>query len=399
MALQSDKSLVPDNVELTMKKFLAFLTACATSLLVSCGGGGGYAGDTGTSNALRMTPLLSGVTIPVDWSADVATISQGVKPYYVLSSSGAVGARILDDGTLRVWGNAPGTSEVSVQDSSLSQTAITMTVTVKVADLASSIGTTLTLAPRQSQSFTIYGGKGPYTVTTNNPSTATVSGSGDTFTITAGTAAGTASILVTDAYGSTLTIQVTNQVAQALSANPGTLTGLAGTNGAVSVSGGVAPYTVLASNPSIATASLSGTVISVGFVAEGEGAITVTDATGAVVSVAVTVTAPAAAPASLSAVPPTQTLGNPPASPASVTYTLVNGTGPYYATMPASALSLISIPTGTFTATSFAVTRLTGASACVATDTTVPVTVVDAASGQSATVNVLLKRDVTSTCP
>ncbi|MCB2025448.1 MAG: hypothetical protein KDG56_11730, partial [Ottowia sp.] len=122
-----------------MKKFLAFLTACATSLLVSCGGGGGYAGDTGTSNALRMTPLLSGVTIPVDWSADVATISQGVKPYYVLSSSGAVGARILDDGTLRVWGNAPGTSEVSVQDSSLSQTAITMTVTVKVADLASSI--------------------------------------------------------------------------------------------------------------------------------------------------------------------------------------------------------------------------------------------------------------------
>ena len=384
---------------MTMKKFLAVVAACATSLLISCGGGGGYAGDTGASNALRMTPLLSGVTLPVDWSADVATISQGVKPYYVLSSDGAVGARILDDGTLRVWGNAPGTSEVSVQDSSLSQTAITMTVTVKVADLATSIGTTLTLAPRQSQSFTIFGGKGPYTVTSNNTSVATVSGSGSTFTVTAGTATGTASILVTDAYGATLTIDVTNLIAQALAVNPASLTGLAGTSGAVSVSGGVTPYTVLSSNPSIATASLSGSVLNVGFVAEGTSNITVSDATGAVVTVAVTVTAPAAAPASLSAVPPTQTLGNPPASPVSVTYTLVNGTGPYYATMPASALSLISIPTGTFTATSFAVTRLTGASACVATDTTVPVTVVDAASGQSATVNVLLKRDVTSTCP
>lgn len=385
-----------------MRKLIGILSLFVTMLLASCGGGGGYAGDTGPTNVLRMSPVLSGVTLPVGYFSDVAIISQGVKPYHVLSSDPSVRAVLLDDNTLRVYAMGPGSSTVAVQDSSVSQTSISMTVTVQVAALSSSIGDQLTLAPGQSQSFTLSGGGEPYTVVSNNPAVATVSGGANgTYTITAGNTLGTATILVTDAYGSTLTVTVTNQVAIALTVNPATVAGVAGTSTSLNIIGGVAPYRVISSNSAVASVSLSGAVATVNLVSAGSATLTVMDASGATKTVAVTVTAP---PPKFMVIPPSQNLSETAVAPADkVTFTLLNGTGPYYATIPANMQSLVQPTsavvtgggaggTGTApTATTITFERVTGA--CIKTNTTIPVTVTDAGSGQTANVQIVMPND------
>lgn len=392
-----------------MRKLIALLGLFMAMLLASCGGGGGYAGDTGPTNVLRMSPVLSGVTLPVGYYSDVAVISQGVKPYHVLSSDPSVHAQLLEDNTLRVYGRRPGKSTVAVQDSSVKQSSISLEVTVQVAALTSSIGESLTLSPGQTQSFTVSGGGEPYTVTSNNTGVATVTGGANgTYTITAGNVEGTASIIVVDAYGATLTITVTNKVAVPLSVSPGTVSGMAGTSATVNVLGGVAPYRVSSSNSAVASASVSGSVVAVSLVSAGTASLTVMDATGAKVPVDVTVTAPTP---KFTAIPPSQRLSESAAAPGDkVTFTLLNGTGPYYATIPDNSQNLIQPSQvvvggdtggGTGTTPPAAATidfrRVSGA--CVAADTTIPVTITDAGSGNTATVKIIMVNDDPAACP
>lgn len=392
-----------------MRKLIALLGLFMAMLLASCGGGGGYAGDTGPTNVLRMSPVLSGVTLPVGYYSDVAVISQGVKPYHVLSSDPSVHAQLLEDNTLRVYGRRPGKSTVAVQDSSVKQSSISLEVTVQVAALTSSIGDSLTLSPGQTQSFTVSGGGEPYTVTSNNTGVATVTGGANgTYTITAGNVEGTASIIVVDAYGATLTITVTNKVAVPLSVSPGTVSGMAGTSATVNVLGGVAPYRVSSSNSAVASASVSGSVVAVSLVSAGTASLAVMDATGAKVPVAVTVTAP---PPKFTAIPPSQRLSESAAAPGDkVTFTLLNGTGPYYATIPANSQNLIQPSqvvvgggtgggTGTTPPAAVIIDFQRVSGACVAADTTIPVTITDAGSGNTATVQIIMVNDNPAACP
>lgn len=379
-----------------MRKLIALLGLFMAMLLASCGGGGGYAGDTGPTNVLRMSPVLSGVTLPVGYYSDVAVISQGVKPYHVLSSDpSSVHAQLLEDNTLRVYGRRPGKSTVAVQDSSVKQSSISLEVTVQVAALTSSIGDSLTLSPGQTQSFTVSGGGEPYTVTSNNTGVATVTGGANgTYTITAGNVEGTASIIVVDAYGATLTITVTNKVAVQLAVSPGTVSGMAGTSATVNVLGGVAPYRVSSSNSAVASASVSGSVVAVSLVSAGTASLTVMDATGAKVPVDVTVTAP---PPKFTAIPPSQRLSESAAAPGTVTFTLLNGTGPYYATIPANSQNLIQPSQVVVGGGTIDFQRVSGA--CVAADTTIPVTITDAGSGNTATVQIIMVNDNPAACP
>ena len=389
-----------------MRKLIGLLGLFMAMLLASCGGGGGYAGDTGATNALRMSPLLSDVSLPVGYYSDVAVISQGVKPYHVLSSDASVSAVLLDDNTLRVYAVQPGSSTVSVQDSSVSQASISMTVTVQVATLTTSIGSEITLAPLQSQSFTISGGGAPYTVASNNPSVATVgAGSNGSYTITAGRTVGTAGIVITDSYGTSTTVTVTVAIAQTLSVAPTTVSGVAGTSSTISIIGGVAPYTVTSSNSTVASVSLSGSIATVNLLSAGTATLVVRDATTATpATVTVTVTP---APQKFLVIPPTQNLTETPATgtTASVTYQFVNGTGPYYATLSTADQAFVSAAittTGTTSTTSvLEVTRIQsgGAYQCVASPRTIPITVTDASSMSTSTVNVVILNDDATACP
>ena len=264
-----------------MRKLIGLLSLFVTLLLAACGGGGGYAGNTGPTNLLRMWPSLGGVTMSVGYFADVAKVTGGVKPFYIGSSAPGVNARLLDDGTIRIETYGPGDGEVWVQDSSILQTKVSFPVKSVVAALTTSVGTAVSLTPGQSQSFTLYGGQGPYTVASTNQAVATVTaGANNSYTITAGNVPGTATIHIVDAFGQTLDITVSNVVATKLAVSPATLTGVAGTSATISVIGGVAPYTVTSSSPSVATAPVSGSTVTVGMVGAGSSTITISSARG-----------------------------------------------------------------------------------------------------------------------
>ncbi|WP_423457054.1 hypothetical protein [Ottowia sp. VDI28] len=304
--------------------FLGFLALLVALGVASCGGGGGHDGTTGNNNSLRMSPLLSNVSLPVGYFSEVAKISQGVKPYYVLSSDASVSAWLLDDDTLVVSGNAAGTSTVAVQDSSINQTSLSLTVTVKGKALGNSIGNTLTLAAGESRTFTITGGMAPYTISSNNNSVATVTDPVNGVVTVTGHLKGTATLLITDDSGATQQMTVTVAGAD-FSVSPSTGTGKVGTEMFFSIIGGAAPYTVSSTVPSVASVAITGTSVRVVYLAEGKTTLTFKDATGQ--SFVVDLTATVEAPPVLSLSPSSGT-GQ---AGSSLVFTIVGGTGPFAA--------------------------------------------------------------------
>ncbi|MBH1965973.1 MAG: hypothetical protein I8H77_16630 [Comamonadaceae bacterium] len=280
------------------KFFLGFLVLLSLAV-ASCGGGGGYDGPSTPTNALRMTPAISSVGISVGYVAAVTTISQGVKPYHILSSDPSVSAQLLDDGTVLVMGNSTGTSKVAIQDSSVNQASVSFDVTVKVQALATSVGNALSLQAGESSTFTITGGVAPYTVESNNNSIARVtSQTGGVITVT-GQAGGSAALLITDSIGSTLQMAVT-VTAPNFNITPSPATGMVGTGLVLSISGGTGPFTAISSNPSIASATINGSTLNVSLLSAGTSTVTVRDARGQSTNVAVTATAVATAEMSVS---------------------------------------------------------------------------------------------------
>ena len=303
--------------------FLGLLAAILSFGLASCGGGGGYDGDTGPNTSLRMSPLLSDVGLSVGYVAKVARITQGVEPYFVLSSDPSVSAQLLEDGTLVVRGNAPGTSTVSVQDSSVNQKSISLKVEVKSKALSSSVGTSLTLGAGESRTFTVTGGMAPYTVSSNNNSIVSVTSQmGGVITIT-GRSNGTASLLITDDIGATLQVSVTVNAPE-FSVSPETATGQVGTEMVFTILGGVGPYSAVSSAPAVATVSVSGDTARAQLRTQGTSTLTFRDSTGQ--SVVVTLTSTQTLPP-LSISPGTSSgqVGT------NLIFTVIGGAGPYSA--------------------------------------------------------------------
>lgn len=411
-------------------RLLGALSLSAVLTLSACSGGGG---DPGTplfnpTSKFIMTPVISGLSMGIGQFVEPVKISGGQKPYYVGSDTGCVVPTLLDDGTLFLQSycsnleptdtdcaSNPPSQYIWVQDSSYNNGTGTLNPTLKIQicvehlpPLLSSLGATpsITLSPGGSQTFTVYNGAAPYTAVSNNPAVASVSGGANgVFTITAGYTTGNASILVMDANNSTFTVTVDNTVATALAVSPTTLTGVTGNVMSLSIVGGAAPYKAVSSNPSVATASVSGSAVSVSLIGVGSSTITIEDATGTIVPVTVTVAV------SFAAIPPIQTLTGGTTSP--ITFLLVNGTGPFYVTVPttvgSSAVptsSLISvspmvIPSATTssaaassaaassTTASFTVSLVPGV--CIASNKTISLTVTDSATGKTAIATVQIQ--------
>ena len=272
-----------------MRKLIGIVFLALTALLASCGGGGGYAGNTGPTNALRMTPLLSAVTIPVGYFSDVGTISNGVAPYFILSSDPSVGAELLKDGTVRVRGLRDGTSTIAIQDSSVAHTSISFTVTAKPLELVSSIGGAMALAPNQAKTFSVSGGLAPFSISSSDDAVVTVSGANGTYTAV-GRKPGSATLLVTDSVGTRLSIAVTVSVSD-LAVSPSSGTDVVGGTLVMSISGGLGPYSASVLNPGMVNATITGSSLTLGLRAVGSTVVTVTDSLGSSVPVSVTVKA------------------------------------------------------------------------------------------------------------
>ena len=399
-------------------------------VLTACGGGGG---DPGTplippTSRLMMTPNISGVTMSLWRTAEPVRISGGQKPYFVGATGGVI-PTLLDDGTLHLQAvaltsssNGSGgdsdsssnsaaacssTDYVWVQDSSHNQTQLQFNICVNPPpSLSSSIGSggdgTITLAFGQSQPFTVYGGSAPYTVFSNNTSVASVSGgTSGTFTITAGNIAGNATITALDSYGSSyvLTVQVVaDPVAPAaFVVSPAALAGAMGNVKSFSVVGGTPPYTVISSDPNVATASVNGSSVSVSMVDAGSASIKVYDAANASAAVAVTVTNGFAITPPVQLMPERSVV----TTPVTIDFSVLNGPsmGPYYVSLPATVdglptSSLIAVSPMSFmggTSVPLMTLQVTLEAGCIKSGKSIPLTVTDSATGKTATATVQIQ--------
>lgn len=153
--------------------------------------------------------------------------------------------------------------------------------------------------------FIIHGGTPPYTIQSTSTGTATVSpssvltnGGGFTATTQNGFCPGTALIDIKDATGRVVTATVENKegtnavppvVTVPFFITSATVTVAVGANATVTAGGGTPPYSVTSNNLGVATASISGSTITITGVATGAATVTVTDAIGATKAIAVTV--------------------------------------------------------------------------------------------------------------
>jgi len=429
-----------------MKKFLAFLAVIASALLLaSCGGGGGYSGTTTAATALRITPPIgaslasgascggdnstasgAGIGLSVGTYADFAVISQGVPPYYV-GTTGEASARLMTvDGksnTLRVFGRAPTEKDkkgaIWVSDSSINQTTICIPTTVYALPpivVSPDYSAGMDMTPGEMDIFAVYGSIPPYVVTSSNPAVATVgcyaSASNSSgycpsgmYTVTAGASSGAANLTIisNSTPPDIMVIPVTVKsatAAAALAVSAKTLTGAAGsTAGTVNVSGGTPPYSAVSSDTSVATATVSGSVVTVNYVSPGTATIIVLDAAGASVTLNVTVTA------AFKITPATGTFNNPDGAggPAPLTFTIAGGTPPYSAPTVHLPTAYVGYVSAAASGSTLTVTRDTTNTTCLASGTAdVPatVTVTDSASpAASASVTVTLHYTSTAACP
>jgi hypothetical protein len=201
--------------------------------------------------------------------------------------------------------------------------------------LALTGATSLTLVPTELGRVEVSGGTRPYTAASNNTTIALASVSDSTLSVAAVRGDTTpATVTVTDAKNAkvTLTVNVTNSpLLGSFTLSPSEMTVSPGATRNLTITGGTPPFTVVAAKPTIASAAVSGNVVTVTGVSEGVNAeLRVIDSKG--VTQTATVTVAASFPymsglALFSNMPFNLTLR----PNTSRTFTLGGGTGPYSA--------------------------------------------------------------------
>lgn len=268
-----------------------FITLFCVALLNACGGGGGSPGN--TTGAALFTSAPSDLLVSPG-ETKVYNISGGVTPYKASSSAGSVVVSV-NGSQLSISGGGGGGSTVVVSDNLGATVSIKVTVGSGL-DLFTTAGASVTVGVgATSTEFTIGGGSQNYAISSSNTGVATVGISGNRFVIN-GVAGGKAIVSVRDSVGKVVAIDVVVGSPNALftSAGPDISVAVGGVQTFL-VGGGSTPYAVSSNNTGIATASVSGTTLTIRGVVAGSAIVTVSEATGTSTKINVTVGSPPSA--------------------------------------------------------------------------------------------------------
>jgi hypothetical protein len=313
----------------------------------SAGAGTTVAVTVGSATKL-FTTAASSVTI-VSGSSQTYAISGGAAPYTASSSNGGLTSATVSGSVLTITGIASGSASVVVLDGAGSSVQIAVVVsssgTGVSAALFTSASASIVVAPTTRPTYLIGGGTGPYTVSSSNTTVASASVSGSTTLAVTGVGAGSATLVVSDALGAKVTVNVvvgTAQVVALYTTAPASATLAAGSSQTYAIGGGVAPYAVTTSNPVLATVSVTGSTFTVSAATGGNAQISVFDSTGGSVSFAVAVpvggalftTAPAIVAVAINR---------------ALNYTIGGGTAPYVATSSNVSFATASVSGATLT--------------------------------------------------
>jgi len=235
-----------------MRSFINISILFLVGILSACGGGGGSPGlPTGTVAAISTTAPAT-LNVLAGGSQSFSIIG-GKSPYQVSSSNTQVAVAVVTDNTFLVGGISGGDADIVVTDAIGQSKTIKVTVGSSV-DLFTTAPSSLTMAPATSRDFIIGGGQPPYFVTSNNATVATTGGSTGTVLSIAASKVGTANILITDSVGKTTSVGLT--VASGgvpLALSPTSATTFVDLPVNVFVVGGTPPYRVGGSIPDAAS--------------------------------------------------------------------------------------------------------------------------------------------------
>lgn len=337
----------------------------------------------GSNQIALFTTAPGSVTVAVGASATY-TVGGGVAPYSTSSSNSAVASAAVSGGVLTITANASGNAQINVVDATGAAVSIAVTSGNGSASTAlfTSSSSTLVLATGTSGAYAVGGGAAPYRVSSSNAgvASAVLNGpTGNSLTIT-GNAAGVAEVVVTDAVGATVGIAVTvgagNTQAALFTTAPDAVTIAPGASGAYAIGGGRAPYAASTSNAAVATVTTSANGLTISGLTTGTARITVLDAGGTSVSIAVTVGTGGASTALFTSAPGALEM----AVGLTENFAIGGGSAPYRATSSNSTVATVSV-----SGSDLAIT-ITGAGVAqvVVTDTTgASVSIVVSAGGGS----------------
>lgn len=218
-------------------------------------------------------------------------IEGGKSPYRVVSSNVAVARALIENTKLTVNALIDGKADISVSDAAGS--VITVAVTVETLDTTRPLFTTapatVNIAQGEDTTYTITGGRAPYTATSSDLSVVRSTVSGSTLAMT-GVNGGSASVIVSDMNNSTKTIQVIVGSSTAFFTNaPSSITFYKGDSQNYLLSGGAKPYQVVSSNAAVAQGRISGSVLTVNASKIGSATLQLTDSKGTTLTLKVDV--------------------------------------------------------------------------------------------------------------
>ncbi len=254
--------------------------------------------DSATDQTKTVTVKVTHPNLAIDRSeVEVATgisatvnILSGSGDYSVESNNAGIATATLSGTVVTITGIALGNTTVTIRDSATDQTK---TVTVKVTHPNLAIDKSeVEVATGISATVNILSGSGNYSVESNNAGIATVTLSGIAVTIT-GIALGNTTVTVKDNATNqtkTVAVKVTHPDLVIDKSEVEVATGISAT---VNILSGSGDYSVDSNNVGIATATLSGTVVTITGIALGNTTVTIKDnATDQTKTVTVKVTHP-----------------------------------------------------------------------------------------------------------
>lgn len=278
------------------------------------------------------------VSVAVGGSSAIYSIGGGSQVYAVTTSDTRIAT--VGQTTSRefvITGRSGGKAVVTVKDTLGKEVKIDVVVGT-VDELFSTAAKDVTVEVGGANSYKVGGGSTVYFADSSNIGVARATISGNDLIIT-GVSTGKATVIVRDSTTGSLEINVTvgtgtpiplfttasSSIVVAPSASP-----------SFTIGGGRAPYRVSSSNASIVSATISGTNLTLNGVAKGSAQVIVTDTAGATVTINVTVGTGIVVPLFTTA-PASVTV----VSPASATYSIGGGTGPY--TVTSSNVAVASV--------------------------------------------------------
>ena len=246
--------------------------------------------------ALATVPTLNEYNVTVGLGQTATITAQNGVSLYIGANSNTAAATIAVNGTqMMVKGLAPGSTSVQVCTVGTASDCTTLTVTVQTTAVTGITfnPSSLSMTAGASQSVTITGGNGTYSLSGNSNTTiASTNFSGSTLTVNA-VAAGSATITVCDTSNVCGTLSVTVNAAASsggISFSQNNLSLTTGGSQVVTISGGNGVYNATGnSNSGVVSTSVSGNAITMYAITAGNATITVCDTSNVCGTLSVTV--------------------------------------------------------------------------------------------------------------